>query len=203
MRSVNPGRAIRTAWRALTAALSTALADEAQREALGPGVLFGCGVVVRGADRISVGAGTFLDTRAYVSASSVNGRRGFVRIGRNCEIGPYSVLWGGGGIELGDNVHLGAHVHLTSQQGRPPIAGANPDGSLIVDCAPVRIGDDVLIYSGAIVVPGVTIGHDSAIGAGAVVTTDIPPYSVAVGVPARVVRTIVPDSVRSYARPQP
>lgn len=55
---------------------------------------------------------------------------------------------------------------------------------------PVRIGDDCWIGGGAILCPGVTIGPRSIIGAGAVVTKDIPADSVAVGNPARVVRTL-------------
>ncbi|MBV8490701.1 MAG: acyltransferase [Candidatus Eremiobacteraeota bacterium] len=104
-------------------------------------------------------------------------------------MGPYCVLWGGGGIEIGSNVHLGAHVHLTSQQGRRvPADQTDPHVPLDVDCAAVRIGDHALIYSGVIVVPGVTIGHHAAVAAGSVVTHDIPPYSLAAGAPARVIR---------------
>jgi serine acetyltransferase len=195
-RSVNVARRIATAWHALRNAASTAIADQAAREALGPGIVFGAGVVIRGADRITAGEGTFIDTRAYVSSSTVNSRLGYVRIGRRCEIGPYSVLWGGGGIEIGDNVHLGAHVHVTSQQGRP-IRSERGEEPLEIECLPVRIGSCVLIYSGAIVVPGVTIGHHSVIGAGAVVTSDVEPYSFAAGVPARVIRRAIPAEVFS------
>lgn len=56
---------------------------------------------------------------------------------------------------------------------------------------PVTIGEDCWIGGGAIICPGVTIGARSVVGAGSVVTTDIPPDSVAMGNPARVVRTIV------------
>ena len=55
---------------------------------------------------------------------------------------------------------------------------------------PVRIGDDCWIGGGAIICPGVTIGPRSIIGAGAVVTRDIPADSLAVGNPARVIRTL-------------
>lgn len=185
---MNPIRRIGVVWRALQSALRLAVADEAQREAL-PGVLFGGGVVIRGADRISAGKGVFIDHRAYLGASNVNGGRGYIRIGDHVEIGPYSVLWGGGGIEIGSNVHMGAHVHITSQQGRrvPPEQN-DPSIPLTVDCAPVKIEDHVLLYSGVIVVPGVTIGHHAIVAAGSVVIDDIPPYATAAGAPARVVK---------------
>lgn len=54
--------------------------------------------------------------------------------------------------------------------------------------SPVTIGNDVWIGSRVTIMPGVTIGDGCIIGAGAVVTKDIPPYSVAVGVPAKVIR---------------
>ncbi|HKE37296.1 MAG TPA: acyltransferase [Candidatus Baltobacteraceae bacterium] len=185
---MNPLQRIGTVWHALANSLQLAIADETQRQAL-PGVRFAGGVVIRGADRITAGKNVFIDHRAYLNASSVNGARGYIHMGDGVEIGPYSVLWGGGGIEIGNNVHMGAHVHITSQQGRKVPASQNdPTVPLTIDCAPVRIEDHVLLYSGVIVVPGVTIGHHAIVAAGSVVTTDIPPYSTAAGAPARVVR---------------
>ncbi|WP_349920965.1 sugar O-acetyltransferase [Aeromonas veronii] len=61
---------------------------------------------------------------------------------------------------------------------------------------PVHIGDDCWIGGGAIICPGVTIGARSIIGAGAVVTRDIPADSLAVGNPAKVIRTLNPDEPR-------
>jgi maltose O-acetyltransferase len=55
---------------------------------------------------------------------------------------------------------------------------------------PIKIGDNVWLGGGVIVCPGVTIGDDAVVGAGAVVTRDLPRGVVAVGVPARVVREI-------------
>ena len=56
--------------------------------------------------------------------------------------------------------------------------------------APIKIGNNVYIGTGAYIMPGVTIGDNCVIGASAVVTRDIPANSVAVGIPARVIRTI-------------
>lgn len=55
---------------------------------------------------------------------------------------------------------------------------------------PIRIEDDCWLGSNVTVLPGVTVGRGSTIGAGSVVTRDIPPYSVAVGVPARVIKKL-------------
>ncbi|KAI1878228.1 uncharacterized protein JN550_000410 [Neoarthrinium moseri] len=60
--------------------------------------------------------------------------------------------------------------------------------------APITIGEDCWFGGNSIVLPGVTIGQGSTIGAGSVVTKDIPPYSVAVGNPARVVKSVAPSA---------
>ena len=54
---------------------------------------------------------------------------------------------------------------------------------------PVTIGNDVWIGMRSIIMPGVTIGEGAVIGAGSVVTKNIPPYSIAVGTPAKVIKT--------------
>ena len=172
------------AGRALRDLLSLELNDAKQRARL-PHVLFAGRATIRGADRISAGRDVFLDHGVYLNPSTVNDRKGFIHIGDDVEIGPYSVLWGGGGLTIGNNVHMGSHVHITTQQGRRiDIAQAVPQ-PLIVDVAPVVIEDNVLIYSGAVIVPGVRIGHHAVIAAGAVVVEDVPPGTLVGGVPAR------------------
>lgn len=59
--------------------------------------------------------------------------------------------------------------------------------------SPVNIGNDVWIGANVVILPGVTIGNNVVIGAGAVVTKDIPDNSLAVGVPARVIKSIEND----------
>ena len=90
-------------------------------------------------------------------------------------------------IFVGDNVMFGPNVIIAT-------AGHPVDPPLREKVAqfniPVRIGKNVCIGAGAIVLPGVTIGDHSVIGAGSVVTKDIPPNVVAVGNPCRVLREI-------------
>ncbi|MGH7659319.1 MAG: acyltransferase [Vulcanimicrobiaceae bacterium] len=157
-----------------------------------PHVIFGEGVIIRAPERFSAGERCFIDTRAYLSCGGGdwNGNRGYIRLGRNAEIGPYCVFWGAGGITIGDNVHIGASVGITAHEAHhidPRIT--DPMRTLDFTFDPVVIEDHVIICSGTQIIPGVRIGHHSMIGAGAVVISDIPPYSLAVGVPAKVVKT--------------
>lgn len=61
---------------------------------------------------------------------------------------------------------------------------------------PVSLGNDVWLGHGAIILPGVTIGHGAAVGAGAVVTKDVAPFTVVGGVPAKPIKTRFPEKVQ-------
>jgi acetyltransferase-like isoleucine patch superfamily enzyme len=111
---------------------------------------------------------------------------GDIRIGANCTVNPFCVLYGHGGLTIGDGVRIATHSVLIP-------ANHNFDDTTkpIWQQAETRLGivieDDVWIGSGVRVMDGVRIGRGSVIGAGAVVTRSIPPNSIAVGVPARVI----------------
>jgi len=113
---------------------------------------------------------------------------GFIKIGENCTINSFCFIDADkGGVEIGDNVLIGPHVGI---HGSKYNYGSRED--LIIDqgivSKGIRIEDDVWIGSHSTILDGVTIGKGAVIGAGAVVTKDIPPYSVAVGVPAKVIK---------------
>jgi maltose O-acetyltransferase len=90
-------------------------------------------------------------------------------------------------IKIGDDVQFGPHVQLLT-----PTHPLEPEARRAKWEAgePIAIGDNVWLGGGVIVCPGVTIGADTVVGAGAVVTTDLPPGVLAVGTPARVVRSL-------------
>ncbi len=113
--------------------------------------------------------------------------------GRNIHIGSnfYAnfdcVMLDGGGIYIGDSVLLAPRVGIyTSNHAIDPVERAA--GACFAK--PVSIGDRVWIGAGAHINPGVTIGADSIIGSGSVVTGDIPPRVIAAGVPCGVIRKI-------------
>lgn len=112
---------------------------------------------------------------------------GFIRIGDNTTVNPFCLLYGFGGLDIGNNVMVAAQViiiaaeHIYDSTEVPMVnQGAEGKG--------VKIEDDVWVGAGAKVLDGVTIGKGAVIGAGAVVTRSIPPYSVVAGVPAKILR---------------
>lgn len=112
-------------------------------------------------EHISIGARTFVNFN--LTALDVAP----ITIGEDCQIGP--------------NVQLLTPVH--------PI-DAQPRRDRLEAAKPIAIGNNVWLGGGVIVCPGVTIGDNSVIGAGAVVTRDVPANVLAVGNPARVLREI-------------
>lgn len=90
-------------------------------------------------------------------------------------------------ITLGKNVHLTDGVKFINHDGGTLLfRSITPDLEIT---KPIVLGDNVYVGNNVIILPGVTIGSNVVIGAGAVVTKDIPSNSVAVGIPARVIKT--------------
>jgi acetyltransferase-like isoleucine patch superfamily enzyme len=109
---------------------------------------------------VRIGKDCMISLRAKIDT-----RRGLVVIGDRCTITYGAVIL--------SHDRSAMHIH----------PGASGEGI-------VRLGDSVYVGVNAVILPGVTIGNNSVIGAGAVVTRDIPPNVVAVGNPARVVKEI-------------
>lgn len=110
-----------------------------------------------------------------------------LRLGDNANIGPYSFIGCSGYIEIGARVLMGPRVNLLAENHN--IVADVPIKSQGVTRQFIVIEDDCWLGAGSTVLAGVTIGHDSVVAAGAVVTRDVTPYSVVGGVPAHVLRT--------------
>ncbi len=113
---------------------------------------------------------------------------GQIKICRETFIGPYTCMAGPGRIHIGEYCMIASHCgiyannHIFTDLSRPMrLQGETAEG--------IVIEDDCWLGTGVKVLDGVRIGRGCVIGAGAVVTKDIPPYSIAVGVPAKVIRT--------------
>jgi acetyltransferase-like isoleucine patch superfamily enzyme len=113
---------------------------------------------------------------------------GQIKIGRETMLGPYTCVAGDGDIEIGEYCMIASHCgiyanqHIFSDRTVPMVLQGVTTKGIVIE-------DDCWLGTGVKVMDGVHIGRGSVIGAGAVVTKDIPPYSIAVGVPAKVIGT--------------
>jgi UDP-2-acetamido-3-amino-2,3-dideoxy-glucuronate N-acetyltransferase len=112
-----------------------------------------------------------------------------VRVGDRVKIQNYACLYHGSIIE--DGVFIGPHVILTND--RLPRA-ITPLGVLKTDddwqCGATRIGTGASLGAGVVILPGISVGAWAMIGAGAVVTVDVPPHGLVVGNPARLIGSV-------------
>lgn len=139
-------------------------AQEILREILGE---LGEGAHVRAPLRVDYGSALFIGEGTQINFGLTALDVVDIRIGRHCQIGP--------------NVQLLAPIHpLEAEPRRQGWEAAEP----------ITIGDNVWIGGGAMILGGVSVGEDSVIGAGAVVTKDVPPRSVVAGSPAKVIRAL-------------
>ena len=150
---------------------------------VGPGVSVGPDTVT-GINGV-VDVGTECELNQGVELNPWGGR---IRLGHRVWLGPYVVIYGHGGVEIGDQALISMHASILSSDHAIP-----ERAKLIRHCQdvlkPTKIGKDVWIGANAVILGGVTIGDGCVVGAGAVVTKDLPAYSVAVGVPAKIVRS--------------
>ena len=114
----------------------------------------------------------------YNSATVV----GDVSIGESTWIGPFCSLDGTGGLSIGSYCSISAGCQLITHDS---VKWALSGGKSKYEYESIHIGDCCFLGSRVIVVKGVTVGNHSLVGAGAVVTKDVPDYSIVAGVPAR------------------
>jgi acetyltransferase-like isoleucine patch superfamily enzyme len=111
------------------------------------------------------------------------------KIGNRCKISSHTFICEG--VTLEDDVFIGHHVVFTND--RYPRA-TNAGGQLQTEadwkCIPTLVKRGASIGSGAILLCGITVGENAMIGAGSVVTKDVPPDTIAAGNPARIVKSL-------------
>lgn len=167
---------------------------QSSRLRLGRGVAIGGYSYVDCAARegLWLGDRVTLRERAWVqSRSGLNERAAGLRIGNRTYIGPNAVIGLGGQVTIGADVQIGAGLTITAESHEADAHGSFVSGA--VSRQGVIIEDRCWLGNNVSILDGVTIGEGSVIGAGSVVTRSIPPHSVAVGTPAKVRRTVVPD----------
>lgn len=142
---------------------------------------------------IEIGENTMIGPHVALSAGMAPGQeclsQPVVRIGDRCLIGRGSGIVGHFSIDIGDDVWTGHHVYITDQNHGYDNADI-PISMQSMPEKPVRIGSGSWLGHGTVVLPGADIGEHVVIGANSVVTGRIPSFSVAVGAPARVVKSM-------------
>lgn len=141
------------------------------------------------ASRLGFGEGTSIYDSSHVF--------GDVRVGRHTWIGPFTLLDGSGGLEIGDYCSISTGVQIYSHD---TVDWAVSGGVIPYEHAPVLVGSRCYIGAQTVVSKGVSIGEGSIVGACSFVRTDLPPGSIAVGVPARVVGSAEFDGERVVRR---
>jgi acetyltransferase-like isoleucine patch superfamily enzyme len=174
---------------------------------VGRGFIIGRHVVIRHPGQITIGDDVTIDDNCLIDARGagvagmvledgviinrncmVQAKEGPIRIGRRTSLGSNSLVVSLGGVDIGEAVLTAAGCYIS--------AGAYEFSNLetpvmdqgVYTKGPIRIGAKSWLGTRVVVLDGVSIGPGTVVGAGAVVTTDLPENSVAIGVPAKIVR---------------
>ncbi len=185
--------------------MTWALAEHAHERGLraveaGPQVRFGASsrVINPGPPaRIKVGARTLVDGELLVHDYG-----GAIEIGEASYVGPGTRIWSGERLVIGDHVFIAHNATITDTNAHQldaseraahyqrTVVEAQPFEKGTIETAPVTIGDHAWINFNVAILKGVTIGEGAIIGAGSVVTRDVPPFVLCAGNPARVIRDL-------------
>ena len=153
------------------------------RRCVGPGSTVEPQTKIVNAANVRIGRDVLLKEAIYIRA----GTQGRVEIGDRAAINGFCRFFGHGGITIGEDTQIGPGCLITTTD-------HDYRDQLRASFKAVTIGKRVWMGANVTVLPGVSIGDEAVIGAGSVVTKSIPARSIAVGVPARVIKTI--DDVR-------
>lgn len=174
----------------------------------GKGLILGQGIVLRHPNKITLGNRVAIDDYVLLDASGagdeginlgddliisrncvIQGKTGGVTIGNKTDIGCNTVITSGAGIFIGRSVliaancYIGGGRYITDRLDIPMMEqGVYTKGAVVIE-------DDVWLGAGSTVLDGVKIGKGCIVGAGAVVTKDLPEYAIATGVPAKIIKT--------------
>lgn len=146
--------------------------------------------------QIHLGSDAYIGRNAWININSARAR---LTIGAGSVIGNDLTVTCGESVTVGEGVLMSARIALLDQlhdydewlapqlRGEP---GPPRFSWAMTEARPVHVGSGTWLGIGVVVLPGVTIGEGCVVGANAVVTTDLPDYSIAVGVPARILRNL-------------
>ncbi len=150
-------------------------------------------------DKIVIGGHSYIRGELLIF-----GHGGQISIGKWCYVGEGTRIWSAASIEIGNRVLISHSANIFDNLTHPFQAAQRHEQikqiftrghprNISLDEKPVKIGDDAWIGACAMVLRGVTVGEGGIVAAGAVVTKDVPPYTIVAGNPAVVVRELSPD----------
>ena len=120
-------------------------------------------------------------SRLLTPTTIVRGKN--VKIGKRVTVMNNSLFMSAGGITIEDDVLVAANAQLISNN-------HDPEEHAILTCKPVVLKRNCWIGAGATILPGVTVGENAIVGAGAVVTKDVAPNTVVGGIPAKLIKRL-------------
>lgn len=150
---------------------------------LGNDVVFEAGVLIFHPENIEIGDDVYIGHNTILKGYHKNK----MVIGSGTWIGQQCFLHSAGGLRVGSNVGIGPAVRIITSHHEGKDVSVPILHTPIV-FKPVTVEDDADIGTGAVLLPGVTVGRGAQVGAGAVVCRDVEPYTVVSGVPARLIR---------------
>lgn len=145
---------------------------------------------LRGTRFISIGTKTIFQKGFFLTAYKTNLKDPYLKIGAYCNFGAYNHITCANSIKIGNNVLTGKWVTITDNSHGITDKSTMllpPNNRPIISKGEVVIGNNVWIGEKVTILPAVKIGDGAIIAANSVVTKDVPPFSVAAGIPARVI----------------
>lgn len=143
----------------------------------------------------SCGGDDYIETPVYS-----NWGLSHVHLGKGVYMNFHATLVDDADIYVGDHTMFGPNVTICTAA--HPVSPSLRLGQIEYN-KPVRIGKNCWIGAGAIILPGITVGDHSIVGAGSVVTHDVPPMTIVAGNPARILRRITEEDEKSYDHGKP
>ena len=134
------------------------------------------------ARRLGFGKGTSVYHNSYIY--------GNVKVGENTWIGPFTILDGEGILEIGDSCSISSGVQIYTHNS---VKWAISGGKEFYEKKTVKIGNCCFIGANSVIRDGASIGDHSVVGACSFVNKEIPPYSIVIGTPAKIVGNVVVD----------
>ncbi len=154
-----------------------------QFKSIGENVIFEKGVLVFHPESIIIGSNVYIGHNTILKGY----HKGVMEIGSGTWIGQGCFFHSAGGIKIGECVGIGPGVKILSSE-HEALSIEEPILLSSIKFEKVTIEDWADIGVDAIILPGVRVGKGSIIGAGAVVTKDVPPYVISVGNPSKLLR---------------